>query len=110
MLKISAWIALSRNSRPSRPTGTIADGQRRDHAERDLAAVDVAEEPHRQRDRLDELEHELDEADEHRDEPGADAVLELVEREELAGVAAEAELAEALGLEDQRSDAGRGRG
>ena len=39
-----------------------------DDAERDLAAVDVAEEPHRQRDRLDELEHELDEADEHGDD------------------------------------------
>src|ERR1051326_552878 len=35
-----------------------------DDPERDLAAVDVAEEPHRQRDRLDELEHELDQADE----------------------------------------------
>ena len=43
-------------------------GERRDDAERDLAAVDVAEEPHGQRDGLDELEHQLDQADEQGDE------------------------------------------
>ena len=64
------------------------DRQRGDDAERDLAAVDVAEESHRQRDRLDELEHELDEPDEQGDAARRDPVLELVEREELAGIAA----------------------
>ena len=73
-------------------------------AQRDLAAVDVAEESHRERERLDELEHQLDEAHEQRDEPGADAVLELVEREELAQVAAHAEASEALDLEDDEGD------
>ena len=82
------------------------DGQRRDDAEGDLAAVDVAEESHRQRHGLDELEHELDEADEHGDDAGADAVLELVDREELAEVAPHAEVAEALDLEDQEADQG----
>ena len=60
-------------SRPSRRDRDDGDGQRGDDAERDLAAVDVAEESHRQRDRLDELEHELDQADEQGDDPGADA-------------------------------------
>ena len=73
MLKMRAWIELSMTSRPSRPTGHERDGQGGDDAERDLAAVDVAEESHRERDRLDELEHELDEADEQGDDPGADA-------------------------------------
>ena len=89
--KMSAWMALSMTSSPSSADGDEGDGQRSDHAERDLAAVDVAEESHRQRDRLDELEHELDQADEQGDDPGADAVAELVEREELAEVAADPE-------------------
>src|SRR4051812_4644097 len=74
-------------------------GQCRDHADRHLARVDVAEESHRQRDRLHQLEHQLDQADEHRDEAGADAVLELVERKVLAEVAADPETSEPLGLE-----------
>ena len=44
-----------------------------DDRQRDLAAVDVAEEPEGERDRLDEFEHELDETDEQRDDAGADA-------------------------------------
>src|SRR5689334_9811175 len=69
------------------------DGERqgRDDPQRDLAAVDVAEESHRQRDGLDELEHQLDQPDEQRDDSRSEAVLELVEREELAEVAADAE-------------------
>ena len=102
-----AWIALSMSSRPSSATGMKAMVSAGDDAERDLAAVDVAEESHRERDRLDELEHELDEADEQGDDPGADAVLELVEREELAEVAAEAELPEALDLEDDEATSAR---
>ena len=104
-LKIRAWIALSISSSAERDRDE-RDRQRRDDAEGDLAAVDVAEESHRQRDRLDELEHQLDQADEHGDDAGADAVPELVEREELAEVAADAELPEALDLEDQEADEG----
>src|SRR6476619_2094243 len=75
------------------------DGQRGDDAERHLAAVDVAEESHRERDWLHEFEHEFDQADEQRDAAGTDAVLELVEREELAEIAADTEPFEALELE-----------
>ena len=67
MLKMSAWIALSMTSRPSRRDRDERDRQRGDDAERDLAAVDVAEESHRERDRLDELEHQLDEPHEQGD-------------------------------------------
>src|SRR4051794_32136847 len=67
-----------------------------DDADCDLTGVDVPEKSHRERDWLDELEHQLDQADEHGDEAGADAVLEFVERKELAQVATHAELAEAL--------------
>ena len=84
-LKMSAWMKLSMNSRPSSATGRTATSERRHDAQRDLAAVDVAEESHRQRQRLDELEHQLHEAHEQGDDARADAVLELVEREELAG-------------------------
>ena len=80
------------------------DGEAGDDAQGDLAAVDVAEESHRQRDRLDELEDQLDETHEQRDEAGADALLELVEREELARVAADAEPPEALDVEREEGD------
>src|SRR4249919_1101081 len=46
------------------------DREGRDDAEGDLTAVDVAEEAHRQRDRLDELEHELDQTDKEGDAAG----------------------------------------
>src|SRR5256885_98666 len=90
--------------------GNERDGQRGHDTEGDLAAVDVAEEPHRQRDRLDELEHQLDEPDEERQDPGADAVAELVEREELAEIAADAERAESLELEDPEAHEGHSDG
>src|ERR1044072_1744544 len=90
--------------------GDEDDRQRGDHAERDLAAVDVGEEEERQRDRLDEREHELDQADEHGDDAGADALLELVEREELAEVAADPELPEPEELEDEEADEGHAEG
>ena len=67
------------------------DGQRGDHAEATLAAVDVAEESHRQRDRLDELEHEFDQADEQGDGPGAMPLRNSYSGEELAEVAADPE-------------------
>ena len=102
-----AWMTLSRKSSPMSPTGMIARVSAGDDAQGDLAAVDVAEESHRQRDRLDELEHELHEADEHRDEARADPDLELVDREELAEVAADAQLAEALDLEDRERHEGQ---
>ena len=107
---MSAWIALSRKSRPYRPTGKMTMVRAVMTREGDLAAVDVAEESEGERDRLDELEHELDETDEQRDDAGADAVLELVEREELAGIALEAELAEALRLEDHERQQGEAQG
>ena len=48
---------------------------------------------------------QLGDANEHGDEAGADAVLELVDREELAQVFAHAETAEAFDLEhDERDD------
>src|SRR4029453_2180850 len=75
-----------------------------------LATVDVAEESHRERDRLDELEHQLDEPDEQGDQPGTEAILELVDREELAQVATDAELAEALKLEEQEGHQGEADG
>ena len=80
------------------------DREAGDHPERHLAAVDVAEESHGQRDGLDELEEELDEAHEEGDDAGAHAVPELVDREELAEVPADAQLAETLGLEDDEAD------
>src|SRR6266571_10457 len=75
-----------------------------DEHQRDLTAVDVAEESHRERERLDELEHQLDQPHEERDDPGPDPVPEFVEWEELAQVAAHAEAAEALELEDGERD------
>ena len=45
------------------------EGQGGEHAQGDLAAVDVAEESHRQRDGLHELEQELDQAHEQGDDP-----------------------------------------
>src|SRR4051812_24223101 len=83
--------------------GNEGDRQRGDDAERDLAAVDVAEESERERDRLDELEHQLDEAHEQGDDAGADALPELVQREELAEVTADAELPEPEELEDREA-------
>ena len=71
---MSAWIALSITSSAEQADRDERDGQGGHDAERDLAAVDVAEESHRQRDGLDELEHQLDEADEQGDDPGADPV------------------------------------
>ena len=68
MLKMRAWTTLSMTSRPSRRDRDDREGQGGDDAERHLAAVDVAEESHRERERLDELEHELDEADEQGDD------------------------------------------
>src|SRR4029079_8357648 len=61
-------------------------------------------------DRLDEFEHELDEPDEQRDAARRDPVLELVEREELARVAAEAEALEPLELEIDEADQGEPEG
>src|SRR5690242_8479428 len=82
--------------------GDERDRQRGDDPEGDLATIDVAEESERQRDRLDELEHQLDQAHEHR----ADALPELVQREELAEIAAHAQLPEAEELEDREADEG----
>ena len=61
------------------------DGDRQggDDAKRDLTAIDVAEEPHGQRDGLDELEHEFDQADEQPDDAGADPLAELAQRDEF---------------------------
>src|SRR3954451_13419155 len=92
---------------PDRDEG---DGQRGDDAERHLTAVDIAEESHRQRNGLDELEHQLDQADEQGDPARGDPVLELVEREELAGVAADAEPTEPLELEVDEADKGEAEG
>src|SRR5215203_2939959 len=80
------------------------DRERGDDAERDLTAVDVAEEPHRGRHRLDELEHQLDETDEQGDPAGRDPVLELVEREELAEVASDPQSPKTLELEVEEAD------
>src|SRR6476619_1495416 len=80
------------------------DGQRGDDTERHLATVDVAEESHGERHWLDEFEHEFDQADEQRNAAGTDAVLELVEREELAEIAADAETLEPLELEVDEAD------
>ena len=66
--KISACTKFSRPSSSSIADRDDHDRQRRDDAERDLAAEDVAEESHRQRDRLDELEQELDQPDEQGDD------------------------------------------
>ena len=109
VLKMSACTNVSMISRPYSATGMRATSEPGDDAERHLAPEDVAEESHRQRDRLDELEDELDEAHEQRDEPGADALLELVEREELRQVAADAEPPEALDLEREEGDRAPGR-
>ena len=81
--KMSACTRLSMSSRAIIAIGMIATVSAVSTPERHLAAVDVAEESHRQRDGLDELEQELDQAHEHRDDPGADALPELAEREEL---------------------------
>src|SRR5262249_46598672 len=86
--------------------GDECDRQGRDDPEGDLATVNVAEESERQRDRLDELEHQLDEAYEQGDDAGADALLELVQREELAEIAADPELPEAEELEDDEAHKG----
>src|SRR3954454_7029630 len=90
--------------------GQQHDGQRRDYANGHFTGIDVAEESHRERDWLDELEHQLDESDEHGDEPGAYAVLEFVEGEELPEIAADAELAEALDFEDDEGRQGEADG
>ena len=55
--------------------GQDRDEERRDDAQRDLATVDVAEEPHRERERLDELEEQLHEADEEGDIPAGEVKL-----------------------------------
>ena len=57
---MSAWIEVEHDLEAEQRDREDDDGQGGDDAQRDLAAVDVAEESHRQRDRLDELEHELD--------------------------------------------------
>src|SRR5688500_241221 len=75
--------------------------QARDDAEGDLAGVDVAEESHRERDRLDELEEELQQADEQGDDARPDAVAEPADVEELAEVAAEAQVPHALDVEHE---------
>ena len=62
---------------------------------------------HRQRDRLDEFEHQLDQADEHRDGARPDPVAELVDGKELAEIAADAVPAEALELEEREADEGQ---
>ena len=76
--KINAWMALSMTSSPSSATGMKAMVSAVITPRATFAAVDVAEESHRQRDRLDELEHEFDQADEQGDGPGRHAVAELV--------------------------------
>src|SRR2546422_6812996 len=50
------------------------DRQGREDAQRNLPAQDVAEESHRQRDRLDQLEKELDQTDKQVEQPGAEAL------------------------------------
>src|SRR6476660_7542735 len=90
--------------------GDERDRQRGDDAECDLATVDVAEESHRERDGLDELEHQFHETDEERNAAGTDPVLELIEREELAEIAADAESAEPLELEVDEADEGQPEG
>src|SRR5829696_7585321 len=64
------------------PGGDERDGERGDDAERHLAAEDVAEQSHCQRDGLDELEQELDEADEQVDDAARDPLLEAAQHEE----------------------------
>src|SRR6266540_2331677 len=75
------------------------DGERRNDAKGHLATEDVAEETHRERDGLDELEHELDEPDEQTDGARADAIPEGPEWEELREVAPNPETPKALELE-----------
>ena len=107
-LKMSAWTKFRITSRPTSATGRTTS-VRAVIAEGHLAAVDVAEESHREGQRLDELEHQLDEADEHGDDARADPILELVEREELAQVPADAEALEALVFEEDEARRGQGR-
>ena len=76
VLKMSAWTKVSMISRPYSATGRQQAGREPSaRRQRDLATVDVAEESHRQRQRLDELEQQLHEAHEEGDEARADAVL-----------------------------------
>ena len=105
-----AWIRFSSASSPMQGHGHDCQGQGRDDGQGDLAAVDVAEESHRQRDRLHELEEELDDPDVHGQQPGPDAVAELADREELAEVAAHAQLPEALALEEHERGQGQADG
>src|SRR5439155_24935861 len=83
------------------PGGNERDRERRDDPERDLTAEDIAEESHRQRDRLDELEQKLNQADEQVDDAASHALAEAADDEKLAQVATHAEAAEALEVEVQ---------
>src|SRR3954469_10410018 len=78
-----------------------------DDAKGDLARVDVAEESHRQRHGLHELEQELEKPDEQRDDARSDAVAEPAEVEELAEIAADAEAPDALDVEQHEADEGQ---
>ena len=73
------------------------------HSECELSAVDVAEESHRERHWLDELQEELEDADEESDWPP-------FQREEFAEVAADAECTEALVVEVAEGDEGKADG
>src|ERR1035437_6257576 len=79
--------------------GDHGQGKRRDNGQCNLTAVDVAEESHRERDRLHELEEEFDYAHIHGQDARPEAVAELSDREELAQVTAHAKTSEAFALE-----------
>ena len=67
MLKIRAWMKVEHDLQAEQADRDEAEGQGGDDAERHLAAVDVAEETHREREWLDEFDHEIDQAHEERD-------------------------------------------
>lgn len=67
------------------------------HRECEFAAVDVAEESHRERHWLNDLQEELEDADE-------EAYRPTLQREELAEIAAESERTEALIVEVDESN------
>jgi hypothetical protein len=78
--------------------------------EHHLAAPHVAEQPEGQRDRLEELEQPLQEADEEVDGPIHGAVPEAPQVDVLAEVAAHAQDADALDVEDEEADEGQAGG
>src|SRR3990172_12054759 len=85
--------------------GNDRDRESRDDAQCNLAAVDVAEESHRQRDRFDELEQKLDDTDEERDQPGREAFRpEGFQAEELAEIPANSQRADPLDVEHREAE------